>query len=286
MPRYSVALGTFDGLHLGHRAVLESILKDGFEPVALTFNLPPKFGSKQNLLMTPSDKIKALLKLGISAEVMDFEKVKDISPTDFLKFIKEKFSPEIIATGYNFRFGKSASGTTEDIQKFCKDNGIKYVCADAVRVDGEAVSSTKIRSLIGDGNLKYANQLLGERFCFSGEITHGDERGRTMGFPTLNISYPSELVTPKFGVYASLTEIDGKIYKSVTDIGVRPTFKTDYVISETNIMDFNGDLYGKTVKIHLVDFIRGEVKFGGIDQLKSAISTDKTTAFEILKNIV
>ena len=107
-----------------------------------------------------------------------------------------------------------------------------------------------------------------------------------MGFPTLNIPYPKELVTPKFGVYASLAEIDGKIYKAVTDIGVRPTFKTDFVISETNIMNFSGDVYGKAAKISLVDFIRGEVKFGGIDELKAAISKDKTIAAEILKNIV
>ena len=284
MPDFSVALGTFDGVHLGHRAVLESSLKKGLIPIALTFDLPPKFGSKQNLLMTPIDKIKALSTLGISAEVMDFEKIKDTPPNEFLTFIKEKFSPKIIATGYNFRFGKSALGTTNDIAEFCKINNIEYICANAVKVGGEAVSSTRIRKLIADGEVNLAGKMLGQHFFFSGEITHGDARGRTIGFPTLNIPYPTELVIPKFGVYASLTEVNGKIYKSVTDIGVRPTFKTDYIISETNIMGFEGDLYGKIAKIHLVDFIRGEVKFGGVEELKFAISKDKKTAAQILKN--
>ena len=284
MPDFSVALGTFDGVHLGHRAVLESTLKKGLIPIALTFDLPPKFGSKQNLLMTPIDKIKALSTLGISAEVMDFEKIKDTPPNEFLTFIKEKFSPKIIATGYNFRFGKSALGTTNDIAEFCKINNIEYICANAVKVGGEAVSSTRIRKLIADGEVNLAGKMLGQHFFFSGEITHGDARGRTIGFPTLNIPYPTELVIPKFGVYASLTEVNGKMYKSVTDIGVRPTFKTDYIISETNIMDFEGDLYGKIAKIHLVDFIRGEVKFGGVEELKFAISKDKKTAAQILKN--
>jgi len=285
MPEYAVALGTFDGLHLGHKAVLNSILKNGITPIALTFDFPPKFTSRHNLLMNPKDKINALLSLGITAEVMDFEKVKDTSPADFLSFIQKEFSPKIIATGYNFRFGKGASGTTEHIAEFCKLNGIEYISTKAVEVNGEAVSSTRIRNFISNGKIKSANQMLGEKFFFSGEIVHGDERGRTIGFPTLNITYPLELVTPKFGVYASLTQVDGKIYKSVTDIGIRPTFKTDYVISETNIIDFKGDIYGKTARIYLVDFIRGEVKFSDINELKSAISLDKKTAAEILKSI-
>lgn len=285
MPEYSVALGTFDGLHLGHKAVLQSIIKNGLTPVALTFDVPPKFSKKTNLLITPNEKINRLKKLGISAEVLDFNSVKNLSPNEFLNFIKAKFSPKIIATGCNFHFGKGALGTTGDLADFCKANGILYLCSDAVNYNGEPVSSSRIRCLIQNGEIKSANKMLGEKFSFSGEITHGDERGRTIGFPTLNIPFPTELVVPEFGVYASLVEIDGKIHKAVTDIGVRPTFKTDYVISETNVIDFNGDIYGKTAKVHLVDFIRSELKFSGIDELKKAISADKKTAAEILKNI-
>jgi riboflavin kinase/FMN adenylyltransferase len=106
-----------------------------------------------------------------------------------------------------------------------------------------------------------------------------------MGFPTVNIPYPSELVTAKFGVYASFTEIEGKFYKSVTDIGIRPTFKTDYVISETNILDFDGDAYGKKATVYLAEFIRHEKRFSGLDELKAAIENDNQTAIKILENI-
>lgn len=285
MPEYSVALGTFDGLHLGHMAVLRSILNSGTTPVALTFNFPPKFSSAQNLLITPSDKIKSLKALGISAEVLDFEKIKNLSPNEFLDYIYKEFSPKIITTGYNFRFGKGTVGTAETIAEFCKAKKITYLCADAVLVDGEVVSSSKIRGLISEGRVKSANAMLGNYFSFSGEVQHGDERGRVIGFPTLNIPYPAELVVPRFGVYASLTEIDGKIYKSVTDIGVRPTFKTDYVISETNIIDFDGDAYGRSATVHLVEFIRQEKRFDGLNELKEAIECDKNTALELLKNL-
>lgn len=282
MPEYAVALGTFDGLHSGHKAVLSNILKEGLLPLVLTFDLPPKINQKSNLLMTPEDKIKALNKLGIKTEVMDFNKVKDISPNEFLSFIKKEYSPKIIATGYDFRFGKGASGDTSLIADFCKNNNMSYICTDAVLEDLMPVSSTRIRELIKTGEVKKASKMLGRNFAFSGEVNHGDERGRTIGFPTVNIAYPTELVIPKFGVYASLTEIDGKFYKSVTDIGVRPTFKTDFVISETNIMDFSSDVYEKNVTIHLVDFIREETKFSSLNELKSAIENDKKIAEEVL----
>ncbi|MBQ7107896.1 MAG: riboflavin biosynthesis protein RibF [Clostridia bacterium] len=285
MSEYSVALGTFDGLHLGHMAVLGSILNGDTTPLALTFNFPPKFSVAENLLITPKNKISRLKALGISAEILDFQKIKNLSPNEFLSFIYTKYSPKIITTGYNFRFGRGAEGTAQTIAEFCSNNNIEYRCTDAVLVNGEVVSSSKIRTLIASGDLKSANQMLGARFSFSGEVLHGDRRGRVIGFPTLNIPYPVELVTPKFGVYASLTEIDGKIYKSVTDIGVRPTFKTDYVISETNILNFDGEAYGKRATVYLVEFIRQEKLFGGLDELKSAIEQDKKIVLKLLENV-
>lgn len=283
MSEYAIALGTFDGLHAGHKAVLSNILNKGYTPLVLTFELPPKTNLKANLIIPPEDKLKSLNALGIKVEVMDFNKVKDISASEFLSFVKNKFSPKIIATGYDFRFGKGALGDTNLIKDFCKPNNISYICTDAVMVEGEPVSSTRIRSFISSGQIKKANQMLGYNFSFCGKVNHGDERGRTIGFPTINIAYPTELVTPRFGVYASLTEIDGVFYKSVTDIGVRPTFKTDFVISETNLMDFDGDVYEKSARIHLVDFIREETKFGGLNELKNAISSDKKAAEKILE---
>jgi len=287
MPEYALALGTFDGLHSGHMAVLQNIINSGFTPIALTFDIPPKSTENLSLIMTPKEKIERLQSLGIKPVVMNIDEVKEIPPEDFLSFIQKKYSPKIIATGYNFRFGKGAAGDTEMLGKFCKANGIKYVCTNAVLKDGKPVSSTRIRELISNGNVKEASEMLGGYFSFSGVVGHGDERGRTIGFPTVNITYPKSLVTPKFGVYASVTETEynGELFKSVTDIGIRPTFETDYVISETNIIDFNKDIYGKNVRVYLVDFIRSETKFGSLEGLKKAITADKETAIELLNDI-
>ncbi|MBQ3088633.1 MAG: riboflavin biosynthesis protein RibF [Clostridia bacterium] len=284
MPEYAVALGTFDGLHSGHIAVLQNILNKGLTPLVLTFDSPPKINKRSNLIMTPEDKISVLEVLGAKVEVMDFNKVKDMSPIDFLSFVVDKHSPKIIATGYDFRFGKGAEGDTKTLYDFCEARGIEYKCTDAVLMDGKPVSSTAIREAISAGDIKKANTMLNNYFSFAGKVRHGDERGRTIGFPTVNIAYPTELVVPKFGVYASFTEFRGEIYKSVTYIGVRPTFKTDFVISETNIIGFASDVYRKKIRIHLVDFIRGETAFAGLEELKAAISNDKKMAELLLNN--
>lgn len=282
MPQNMVALGTFDGLHIGHKAVLNQILGKGGNPFALTFNLPPKAGEKKNLLMTPEDKINALSQMGVEAVVLDFQKIKDLTPEQFLNDITKKYNPSVIASGFNFKFGKNAAGNTDTLQKFCSEKGIECLIADAVCMGDLPVSSTRIRTAIKNSEIHLANQMLGKNFCYSAPVMHGDERGRTMGFPTINQSYPNNLVVPKYGVYASFTEIDGKLYKSVTNIGKRPTFETDYIISETNIIDFNGNAYGKNAKVHLVEYIRTEQKFSCLNELKAAIENDKQRAIGIL----
>lgn len=282
MPKNMVALGTFDGLHLGHKTVLNQILgKSGF-PIALTFNMPPKAGDIPNLLMTPDQKINALEEMGIKAVVLDFNKIKNFTPNEFLNEIIKNYNPSVIASGFNFRFGKNAAGDITTLQNFCKEKGVEFCLADAVCMEGAPVSSTRIRAAINDGKIRLANQMLGKNFCYTAPVLHGDERGRTMGFPTINQAYPNNLVVPKYGVYASLTTIDGKTYKSVTNIGIRPTFELNYTISETHIMDFSGSVYDKNAKVELVEFIRGEEKFNSVEMLKTAIEQDKQKATQIL----
>lgn len=280
----AIALGTFDGIHLGHTAVLNQTV--GLKQIALTFNTPPKAGTGGNLLMTAEAKNSALRLMGIEPIVLDFQSIKDTAPLDFLNGIYEKYSPKVIASGFNFRFGKNAAGDSRLLADFCKEKSIEYRLANAVQYEGEAISSTRIRGLISNGDITTATKMLGRYFTFETAVVHGDERGRTIGFPTINQVYPTELVVPKFGVYASVATIDGKDYPAVTDIGVRPTFKTDYVISETNIIGYNSDAYEKTVRISLVDFIRPETRFSGIDELKTAIERDKKIAERILKDVL
>ncbi|MEE1025974.1 MAG: riboflavin biosynthesis protein RibF [Acutalibacteraceae bacterium] len=282
MSKIAIALGTFDGIHLGHTAVLNKTV--GFKKIALTFNTPPK-GGNTNLLMTPEEKNKSLEIMGIKPIVLDFKEVKNLSPLEFLNNVKEKYNPSVIASGFNFHFGKNAEGNTDILLDFCNKNGIEYRLSNAVMFENAPISSTRIRQAVAKGDVLSAFQMLGRYFSFETQVTHGEKRGRTIGFPTINQPYPKELVVPRFGVYASMVQIDGKVYPAVTDIGIRPTFETDYIISETNIMDYNGDAYEKSARISLVGFLRDETKFGSLNELKSAIAKDKEKASKILEKI-
>lgn len=266
----AVALGTFDGVHKGHRAVLS--LPDDCRKIAVTFSFPPKGGE---LIMTNEDKCRILKSIGIDEIlILDFEKVRDIPAIDFLDMLCEKFKPAVFSCGFNNRFGKDAAGDTALLKSYCEKNGIDLKCAEPVMQDGRVISSTLLRELLKSGNIEKANELLYEPFSFTAEVIKGDRRGRTIGFPTVNQRYPENLVKLKFGVYKTKIIIDGKEYFGITDIGVRPTFKTDYVISETYIKDFCGDLYGKELKVIPLEFIREEKKFSSVEELKKQIAED------------
>ncbi len=275
----AVALGTFDGLHAGHRAVLDT---KGCELCVLTFRIPPKsvFKGKTELLLLPSDKESELKKIGAKEiTFLEFSDVKNISADDFLNKIYESEKPDLISCGFDFRFGKDAKGDTETIEDFCKSKGIECKIAPAVFADGVPISSTDLRNQIKHGEIEKANKQISGGFRFSSPVLHGEKRGRTIGFPTVNQEYPHLLVVPKCGVYSSKTVIDGREYRSVTNIGYRPTFKTDKVFCESYILDFSETVYGKTATVKPQKFLREEKKFGSIEELKNAIEND-------IKNLV
>lgn len=278
MQKYAIAFGTFDGLHLGHMAVLDRVKSGGFIPLALTFDVPPKMPDKSNLILRPKEKIHLLKQMGINPVVLDFEEIRDTAPLDFLEDINEKYSPAVISTGFNFRFGKNALGNADTLESFCREKNIKYLMSQPVKVENNIVSSTNIRQLISQGNMLDAAKMLGRNFSFEEKIVHGDKRGRTIGFPTINQAYPKELVCPKYGVYSGYTEVCGNTYRSITNIGYRPTFKTEYVSAETYLFDFCGDVYGESARVHLCDFIRSEIKFSSLKELEKALYCDKEQA--------
>jgi len=276
----AIALGTFDGIHSGHRAVFNSI-KD-YRVIAVTFKTPPKavLSGVSELLMTPEDKYQALYDYGADVvDMPDFSDIRDMSPEVFLKSIKEKYNPAAIACGFNYRFGYNAQGDTEYLRDFCQRNNIEFLCAAPVERDGRPVSSSLIREYIADGKIKEANSEIYGGFGFAAEVIHGDHRGRTIGFPTINQIYPVCLVKPKFGVYGVEVEIDGHNFKAITNLGYRPTYKTKIVTAETYIPHFLGDLYGRRLRIRLQKFIRPERCFSSLDELKNAIDSDVTKLF-------
>ncbi len=270
----AIALGTFDGLHSGHIAVLEKVLD--MYSVAVSFSKPPKFHeSSHSMIMSEERKYRCLKDLGVKkAEFLNFADVKNLSPEEFLDSLVKKYNPALISCGFNYRFGKNAAGDTAFLKDYCDSHSIELNVCECVRENGEVISSSRIRTLLENGEIETANRMIYGGFCFSGEVLHGDSRGHTLGFPTANQQYPKELVTVKFGVYKSNIEIDGKIYKGISNIGLRPTFLTEEPTSETFIKDFSGDIYGKNITVYPTAFIRGEQKFSNINQLKSAVLRD------------
>ena len=271
----AVALGTFDGLHAGHRRVLN--LPQELRKVAVTFEKPPKMilSGESELIMSYGEKYKALKNMGIDEVLkLDFYTVKDKNPCEFLEFICERYNPSMISCGFNYHFGKNGEGDTQLLSRFCEEKGITLRICEEFRLDGETVSSTRIRNLLRQGEIQKANRLLSEPYSFKAVVEHGDERGRTIGFPTINQKYPRGRVRLKNGVYKTKIYYKNKEYNGITNIGIRPTYELDYIISETYIIDFKGDLYGKTVTVKPVSFLREEMKFSNVEELKNQILKD------------
>ena len=271
----AIVLGTFDGLHAGHRAVIEKAA--GFYCVAVTFDIPPKgfFAAEPQLLMQVDERVARLKKLGVNkVDVQKFAAVKDIEANDYLEQLKQKYNPELIVCGFNYRFGKGATGDTQQLLTFCNQNGIKFVCVDPIKSENTILSSTALRALVREGMVHEASSQIYGGFSFDALVAHGDARGRTLGFPTANQEYPKDMVKPRFGVYVSRVTIDGICYDAITNVGVRPTYKTDTVGCETYIKDFCADIYGKQMKTELLRFVREEKKFSSVEELKNAIIND------------
>ncbi len=279
--RTAVALGNFDGIHIGHMAVLDaakSFKRDGLVPVAVLFDehsLKAITGIAPPMLMTVADRNEFIINSGLSLKTLIFSEIKNLSPEDFVeKILVEKLGAGAVCCGYNYRFGKNAAGTAVTLQQICNRLGIACKIAKEVDVAGNAVSSTQIRSLIENGETEKANEMLGHKFGFSAPVIDGDKRGRTLGFPTVNQEIPHELVLPKFGVYRTDVTVGNRRYKGVTNIGKRPTVGTEKILSETYIIDFDESIYGESVDIRLIKFIRPERKFSSFDELARQIKTD------------
>ncbi|MCM1486968.1 MAG: hypothetical protein NC203_01255, partial [Firmicutes bacterium] len=188
--------------------------------------------------------------------------------------------------GYDFRFAKGGRSTAEDLAEICKSRGIEAAIVPAVKVDGEPVSSTAIRDLITVGDIRQANRLLGYELTYYLEVTEGKQNGRKIGFPTINQTIPTGMVVPKRGVYKSWTQIKGKNYPSITNVGIKPTIALDAgekrdMLMETHIIGFNSDLYHQKVRVVLREYMRQEKKFQNLEQLKDQLTEDKKLAMSL-----
>lgn len=275
-PFAALCLGTFDGLHAGHRAVLNTALNGNFSPAVLCFPYPPV--DSYNALISKSDKEAELYKLGFKkVSFLNFDTVRNMTADEFENYLLSRYNLKRICCGYDYSYGLGRTGNTETLRAFAEKNGIELIVTPPVCENGQPVSSTYIRKLIEEGKIEEANSLLFEPFSFVAEISHGDERGRQMGFPTINQIYPEHLVEPRYGVYKVKAEIDGKFYTGLANIGHRPTYRVYNCICETYLFDFSDDVYGKKARIILEKFLRPERKFSGLEELKKQIEEDCNT---------
>lgn len=277
----AVALGNFDGLHIGHLAVIDRTIALAGESMTATVMLFDEHsmkavtGAAPPRLITEEERADLFKKNGIEPFVISFSRIKDFSPKEFVeKVLVNELDARIVVCGFNYRFGNKAKGDAKLLEEICIEKGIKCVIINEVVKDGMPVSSTAIRNAVECGDIEKANAMLGRSFGYCTEVINGDKRGRTWGFPTINQKLPEGLVVPKFGVYESIVTVEGQSYLGVTNIGLRPTVGTEKVLSETHILSFDGVLYGKKVDVRLIRFIRSEQKFSSFDELILQIESD------------
>ena len=284
----SVALGTFDGIHRGHFDVINSAVageKSGLIPCVVSFYPHPQqvlSGKAPPVLMTSSERETVLELMGVElCYILNFDEIHSLSAREFVfGILYDKLKVREISCGYDYRFGRGGSGNVEVLRELCREKNIKLNVIEPVLCEGERVSSTAIRRAIESGDIEHANDMLGRPFCYDFIVVGGNKNGRTIGFPTINQYFPDGFILPKFGVYASRTYVDGWWRASVTNFGLRPTVGSDRPISETCIIDYSGDLYGKNIRVELLEYIRPERKFGGLSELKEQIKTDTAKAYE------
>lgn len=282
----AVAMGIFDGVHAGHRSVIKeavSFNKKGLMPIAFTFKNETVFKKGEKIKGILSDDIKAerLIKLGCEMVVSpDFNEFKDLSCEDFCReVIVKKLMAGVVVCGEDFTFGKNAEGNFKTLTELGKKLGFEVSVVKSFMTEGEVLSSTMVRELIKKGEISKANRLLCENYQLELKVVHGVQLARTWNFPTINQIFPKNLEEVKFGVYCSRVLIDGVWYKGVTNVGVKPTVKNEgEVLCETFIMDYDGDLYGRTLRIELCEFLRAEKKFESLDELKEEIARNKKSA--------
>ena len=279
-----IAIGIFDGVHKGHRRVIETAVETARETGAMctvctfdTASVTSKGSSYRPLI---SDEHKTALLIGAGADdvySLDFGGVRDMTAEDFTdKILSGTLGAGCVVCGSDFRMGRGAACGTEQLGEILGQRGIQLLVADDVNMGDMRISSSRIREYIASGDISSANAFLGWEYSVQGTVVHGNEIGRTIGFPTANIPLDTSLVIPRYGVYTVYTDIGGSTYKGVANIGVKPTIEGERdPLCEVWLKDFSGVLYGTALEIRFTRFIRPEMRFDSLEELRGQIGRDK-----------
>lgn len=281
----AIAIGKFDGVHVGHRRLLEEILekkREGLEACVFTFDVSPSvlFGlSDGKVLMTREEKRRIFRELGVDV-LVEFPMNRDtaaIPAEDFARrYLCAALNGKFIAAGEDLSFGQYGKGDAALLRRLSAELDFEVKTIEKVRIDDIPVSSTYIRRLVEEGKMKEVQRFLGESYQVDGIVVHGRHLGHSLGFPTVNVIPPEEKLLPPFGVYASKVRVDEKLYRGITNVGKKPTVNgaENPAGIETFLYDFDGDLYGREVQVYLHHFCRPERKFATVEELKTQISRD------------
>lgn len=288
-----IAIGVFDGVHCGHRRLIETATRlaerHGVAPAVFTFVEHPRAvlrPDRQVALLTPwPEKLERLAALGVD-QCFAAHFTPDLAalpPEAFVsRILVEQLRVKAVVTGFNFHFGQGAAGSPETLKALGAEAGFEVEVVPPFEQQGGLVSSSRLRELIALGQVEEANALLCYPYQLTGEVVHGDKRGRTIGFPTANLHVPAEKLLPAYGVYACWVEVGGERLPGVVNIGQRPTFDPPKLMIEAHLLDWSGDIYGQTISVSLVTRLRGEQAFPSIDALVAQIGADCQRARTIL----
>lgn len=281
---WCIALGSFDGVHLGHRKLIE-ILKEesrlnGTRSMVYTFNTHPRkilAPNKHIYLITDNKKRSEIIRqMGVDVLYLeDFNNIRDMSAEYFAKnILVDSFNVKSVVIGYNYRFGIKGEGNADDLKRYGEKYGFKVIIVDAFEVNGHTVSSSLLRHIIRSGNVDKVSEYLGRDFSVHGEVVYGKQNGEIMGFKTANIDVKKDITLPKKGVYYTSTKVHGRFYKSITNIGFNPTFNGESLSVETHLLDFCEDIYGEEIEIFFHKHKRDEIKFNNFEELAKQIKSD------------
>jgi riboflavin kinase/FMN adenylyltransferase len=278
LKKAALCLGFFDGVHLGHQSLIKKAVKENGRVGVVTFDGSVKsiLGKRNGngLITSVEDRRQLLSDLGVSyLFVIPFnEKVMNMTPEEFIGKVLSPLQPSRIYIGSDFRFGKNAAGDEKLLKKFFNISVVPFVLDE----NGQKISASAIIKYLEEGKIEEANASLGRFYSISGEIVHGLENGKVLGFPTANLKPDEAYVIPARGVYATYIFLDGKRYLSMTDIGFHPTIdKLKHISIETNIFDFTGNIYSEKAKLEFLSYIRPEMKFDGVDGLIEQLKKDR-----------
>lgn len=279
----AVAIGKFDGIHLGHQKLIQKIIEQkakGYLATVFTFDTSAAafFGGEEKELTTREEKRIVFEKMGVDV-LIEFPLNRETAATEPVEFVQRYLVSQMqaayICAGTDLSFGRRGAGNYELLQQYADSYGYQVELIDKVRMDGEEVSSTRIREAVRTGQMEAAARVLGTSYSVSGTVEHGRRLGRTIGMPTANLLPEQDKLLPPNGVYYSKVLMGGRIYRSITNIGCKPTVSENHIMGvETYLYDFAGDIYGKDITVQLLAFRRPEMKFDGVDSLKAQMQKD------------